>query len=68
MTKSWESGENEVSEEAKQLAQRTKRNVCSILAAMLGEAKAQGDTERAGKIRQAQKYLGCRNIRKRESQ
>ena len=68
MTKSWESGENEFSEEAKRIAQRTKRNVCSILAAMLAEAKAEGDSDKELKIRQAQKYLGCRNIRKRESQ
>jgi hypothetical protein len=46
MTKSWESGENEFSEEAKRIAQRTKRSVCSILAAMLAEAKAEGDVIR----------------------
>jgi uncharacterized membrane protein YebE (DUF533 family) len=68
MTRSWESGENEFSEEAKKLAQQSKKNVCSILAAMLAAAKAEGDTDRELKIRQAQKYLGCRNIRKRESQ
>ena len=67
MTKSWEGGENEFSEEAKRIAQRTKKNVCSILAGMLADAKADGDRDRELRIRQAQKYLGCRNIRKREN-
>jgi hypothetical protein len=33
---------------------------------MLAEAKTQGDKARLRKIIKAQKYLGCRNIRKRK--
>ncbi len=48
-------------------AARTKKHVCDILAAMLAAAKAAGNTERQRKILRAQKYLGCRNVRKRRS-
>jgi hypothetical protein len=65
MTKSHESGENEVTEEAKREAARTGQNVCDILSEMLKMAKADDDEERVRKIIQAQKYLGCRNVRKR---
>jgi uncharacterized membrane protein YebE (DUF533 family) len=67
MTKSRERGENEITEEAKREAARTKKHVCDILAAMLAAAKAAGNTERQRKILRAQKYLGCRNVRKRRS-
>jgi hypothetical protein len=67
MTKSQEGGENEITAEAQREAARTKRNVCAILAAMLVNAKAAGDTDRVRKIIRAQKYLGCRNVRKRRS-
>jgi hypothetical protein len=66
MTKSRESGDNEITEEAKREAARTKGNVCAILAAWLAEAKAAGDAEHVRKILKAQKYMGCRNIQKRE--
>jgi hypothetical protein len=65
MTKSQESGDNEITDEAKREAARTGQNVCSILARMLGEARATKDGERIRKIVKAQKYLGCRNARKR---
>jgi hypothetical protein len=65
MTKSQESGDNEVTDEAKREATRTGQNVCSILARMLEQAKAAKDHERIRKIVRAQKYLGCRNVRKR---
>jgi hypothetical protein len=65
MTKSEERGENELTEEAKREAARTGKDVCAILAAMLKKARAAGDKARERKIVRAQKYLGCRNIRKR---
>ncbi len=34
---------------------------------MLRKAKEAGDKERIDKSKEAQKYLGCRNVRKRES-
>ncbi len=67
MTKSREGGENEITREAKREAARTRRHVCDILADMLTDAKAADDQERVRKIIRAQKYLGCRNIRKRRS-
>jgi hypothetical protein len=67
MTKSPESGANEITEEARREAARTKKDVCAILAAMLRKAKAAGDQARVRKIVRAQKYLGCRNIRKRRN-
>jgi hypothetical protein len=67
MTKAQEGGENEVSRAAKQEATRSGRNVCDILAEWLGEAKAASDRERERKIVQAQKFLKCRNVRKRRS-
>ena len=65
MTKSRERGENEVTDEAKRRARSENRDVCSVLDTMLVEAKAQGDKGPIRKIVKAQKYLGCRNIRKR---
>jgi hypothetical protein len=65
MTKAEESGGNEITEEAKREAARTKQDVCTILARMLKKAKAAKDKAREKKIVRAQKYLGCRNIRKR---
>jgi hypothetical protein len=65
MTKSEERGENEITEEAKREAARTGKDVCAVLAAMLKKAKAAGDKARERKIVRAQKYLGCRNVRKR---
>lgn len=66
MTKSRESGENEITDRAKREAARTGESVCGILARMLASAKAAGERELIGKIIRAQKYLGCRNIRKRK--
>jgi hypothetical protein len=68
MTKSQESGENEITRKAKRIAFRTNKHVCEILASMLAEAKAADETELIQKIKQAQKYMGCRNIRKRKGQ
>ena len=65
MSRSRERGENEVTDEAKQRAWAENRDICAVLSTMLDEAKAEGDTERIRKIVRAQKYAGCRNIRKR---
>lgn len=67
MTKTREGGENEFTRQARAEAALTGRHVCEILASMLADAKAAGDVERIRKIIRAQKYLGCRNIRKRRS-
>jgi hypothetical protein len=65
VTKSWDKGRNEITEEAKRRALREGKSVAEVLEAMLAEAKAARDTARAKKIEQAQKYMGQRNIRKR---
>lgn len=67
MTKAQESGENEFTDAARREAQRSGRHACDVLAEMLAKAKAAGDTERVRKIIRAEKYLGCRNVRKRRS-
>jgi hypothetical protein len=65
MTKSREHGENEITDEAEREAARTGKHVCEVLAAMLRKAKADHDRQRKRKIIKAQKYKGCRNLRKR---
>jgi hypothetical protein len=65
MTKSHEKGENEITDEARQKALRTGRPICDILREMLRDAKADKDPQREQKIKRAEKYLGCRNKRKR---
>jgi hypothetical protein len=65
MTKSRETGENEITEEAKRRAKRENREVGAILEEMLEAAKARGDSKGMRKIVRAQKYLGLRNIKKR---
>lgn len=67
MTKSQESGDNEFTDRARREVARTGKDVCAILAAMLRQAKKARDRGRVKKIERAQKYLGCRNIRKRRS-
>jgi hypothetical protein len=65
VTKAREKGENEITEEVRKEAARTGEDVCDILEAKLNEAKAAKDKERERKIKRAQKFLGCRNKRKR---
>jgi len=67
MTKAPESGENAVTDEARREAARTGQEVCVILERMLREAKRARDTKRQREVVKAQKYLGCRNRRKRRS-
>jgi hypothetical protein len=65
MTKSQEKGENEITNEASREAARTGKDICDILKEMRTKAKAAKDKNREGKIKRAEKYLGCRNKRKR---
>jgi hypothetical protein len=65
MTRSNEYGENEITREAKREAARTGRHVCDILKDMRMRAGAASDPNRLAKIRRAEKYLGCRNRRRR---
>jgi hypothetical protein len=67
MTRSRERGENEVTREAQRRAIKQGRTVCDILAEMLREAQAARDQPLIAKIREAQKFAGCRNIRRRRS-
>jgi len=67
MTKSQESGDNELTDEARREAARTGKDLCAILAARLKLAKKANDKAQVKKIERAQKYLGCRNVRKRRS-
>jgi hypothetical protein len=66
--KSQEKGRNWATEKAKREAQtRLGKSPCDILDEMLESEKCGGDTSKIKAIEQAQKYLGCRNIRKRGS-
>ncbi len=65
MTKAPEKGENEITKKAKLEAARTGKDVCDILIAMLKKAKAAKDKDRERQIKRAQKFLRCRNRRKR---
>jgi len=65
MTRSREKGESEITAEAKREAARTGQDVCAVLARMLQRAKRDGDRARQAKIIRAQKFLRCRNQRKR---
>jgi len=65
VTKTWDQGRNELTEEAKRRAIREGKRVSEVLETMLAEAKAAKDTERVKKVEQAQKFMGSRNIRKR---
>ena len=65
MTKSRQRGQNEITDEAQREAARTGKNVCDILEVMLRAAKKAGDTAKRNKIVMAQKFLHCRNRKKR---
>lgn len=67
MTKAPERGENEYSEKARRESIRTGVPVCDILKAWRQQAAADRDRKTVRKIEQAEKFLGCRNRRKRES-
>jgi hypothetical protein len=65
MTKSPQQPRNEITDEAVREAQRTGRHVCDILETMLRTAKKARDAPRRRKLEAAQKFLRCRNRRKR---
>jgi hypothetical protein len=65
MTRSREKGRNEITDEALREAARTGKHVCAVLDEMLRAAKKSGDKVRQVKILRAQKFLRCRNQRKR---
>jgi len=46
--------------------QKIGKNPCEILVEWLSDAKQKNDTELVRKIKQAQKYFGCRNMQKRQ--
>ena len=61
-----EKGENEYTREAIAEAQATGKDPCELLQEYLDEALVTGaSSKEVNKIRQAQKYLKCRNMRKR---
>ena len=68
MTKSREQGRNEISDAALREAARTGKDICAILASMLRTASRARDKAKQKKIERAQKFLGCRNRKKRWSQ
>lgn len=61
-------GENEITREVKRRCSQSGEDPCEVLAEMLREAKAAGDADLIRKVKEAQKFMGCRNTRKRESQ
>jgi len=65
VTRAPEKGENEITDEAKREAARTGKDVCRILNEMLKKLRPGHDKARERKIKRAQKFLGCRNRRKR---
>jgi hypothetical protein len=67
MTRSREKGENEITREVKKRCRKSGEDPCDVLAALLKEAKQAEDQDRIDKIKEAQKFLGCRNVRKRKS-
>ena len=67
MTRSREKGENEITREVRKRCKVSREDPCEVLAEMLEEAKQANDSERIAKIKEAQKFMGCRNVRKRES-
>ena len=58
-------GENEYTRAAKTEAQSSGKDPCDLLDDWLASAKASGDTAAVLKLQEAQKFMGCRNKRKR---
>jgi hypothetical protein len=67
MTRSRERGRNEITDEALEQSARTGQDVCAVLSRMLSAARRARDKQRQKRIEMAQKFLGCRNRRKRRS-
>lgn len=66
MTKAPERGENEITREAQLQALESGRDVCAVLRDLMRQAKKAKDGARIKRIQQAEKYLGCRNVKKRK--
>jgi RHS repeat-associated protein len=58
-------GENEYTRAAKSAAQGTNKEPCDLLAEWLEEAKRERDIQAVKKLEEAEKFLKCRNKRKR---
>jgi hypothetical protein len=67
VTKAPESGDNEITDAVRREAARTGRDVCDILREWREQAKRQRDRKRVRLIEKTEKYLKCRNRRKRRS-
>ena len=65
MTKSRHGGHSVHTDAAKREAMRTGRSVCDILQDWHDQAKRDGDTALVEALREALKFAGCRNRRKR---
>jgi hypothetical protein len=68
MTRSQEKGENEITRQVKKRCRKSQEDPCEVLAEMLKEAKQAKDQDLIAKIKEAQKFMGCLNVRKRENQ
>jgi len=62
-----EKGTNWATEQAKSEAKATGKSPCDILAKMLDDSKCSGDRGKIDAIIAAQKFMGCRNVQKRNS-
>ena len=60
--------QNWATEKAKYDAQTLNMDPCDMLDKMLDEAKCEGDNKKIRDIIQAQKFLKCRNVNKRNNQ
>jgi hypothetical protein len=58
-------GENEYTRAAKSTAQGTDKEPCDFLAEWLEKAKRERDIQAVKKLEEAEKFLKCRNKRKR---
>ena len=61
-----ESGHSHITQQVKIEAQTIGRDPCDILSMWLAEAKREKETALVQQIKQAQKFLGCRNRQKRQ--
>jgi hypothetical protein len=67
LSNSPQKGENYITLQAKTEAQALGRDPCDILSEWLAKAKSTNDKQAIRDIQMAQKFLGCRNIQKRQN-
>jgi hypothetical protein len=65
MTRSRQKGENEITREVNRRIRKSGEDPCEVLAQMRREARKAKDTKRLKKIREAEKFFGCHERRKR---